>query len=414
MTEIPNIPEFLKQIHIFGVSELTGHIKDRLTSDPNLQHIAVKGEVSNFTKSQAGHIYFSLKDSGSQVRCVSFRSRAERLSYTPKEGDEVIVFGSIDVYPQGGAYQLYVDELFHAGRGELFARYLELKDQLEKEGLFNIERKKPIPEYPHTVGVVTSAKGAAVRDILKIINNRAPHVRIVISPALVQGEEAPSQIIAALEKLLYIHPMPDTVILARGGGSFEDLFCFNDENLARFVAEYPIPIITGVGHETDFTIVDFVSDHRSPTPTAAAHDAVPDRDLLIEEVKQLAVKWYDYLIEGISGYRELVSDIMKRPVFLHPERRWTIFYQEIDNLLERTKKSVFIKIRNAKAEVENILAILDHTNPLKLLEKGYSLTYKLPERHLVTDVDQLKTGDDVTVKLWKGRFNAEIKSTEND
>jgi exodeoxyribonuclease VII large subunit len=140
LTEIPNIPEFLKQIHIFGVSELTGHIKDRLTSDPNLQHIAVKGEVSNFTKSQAGHIYFSLKDSGSQVRCVSFRSRAERLSYTPKEGDEVIVFGSIDVYPQGGAYQLYVDELFHAGRGELFARYLELKDQLEKEGLFNIER----------------------------------------------------------------------------------------------------------------------------------------------------------------------------------------------------------------------------------------------------------------------------------
>lgn len=414
LIEQPDIPEFLGQIHIFSVSELTGKIKQRLTSAPEFQHLALQGEVSNFTKSHAGHIYFSMKDSGAQIKCVSFRSRVERLAYIPKEGDEVIAFGSINVYPQGGAYQLYVDELFHAGRGELFAKYLELKEQLENEGLFDSERKKAIPQFPKCVGIVTSPRGAAVRDILKIIQNLAPHVSVVVSPTVVQGDDAPPQIIEALEKLLRIKNIPETVILARGGGSFEDLFCFNDENLARYIAEYPLPVITGVGHETDFTIVDFVSDLRSPTPTAAAHDAVPDRDIVVEEVKLMASQWRDHLIEGIEGYSEMLQEIMARPVFTRPEHRWAIYSQEIDQLIERSMKAITFRIRNTKGEVEKILEIVDHTNPLKLLEKGYSLTYKMPEMKLITDVGKLAKGEHVRVKLWRGLFDAEVKSTEID
>lgn len=402
----------MEHVQILAVSELTSRIKQTLTSDPELQHIAVKGEVSNFIKSHAGHIYFSLKDSGSQIRCVAFRSRAERLTYVPSEGDEVIIFGSVDIYPQGGSYQLYIDEVFHAGRGELFAKYLELKDMLEKEGLFEPSRKKQIPKFPSRIGIVTSPKGAAVRDILKILSRRAPHVEIVISPSLVQGNEAPSRIIESLEKLLKIFPMPDTVILARGGGSFEDLFCFNDEQLARYVSDYPLPIVTGVGHETDFTLVDFVSDHRSPTPTAAAHDSVPDRDQLRDEVKTLAEKWQGYIHDGIIDYRDLITQIMEKPVFMNPERRWNMFYQEIDQINSRMYRSVANKIRYSKNQVQNIISILDHTNPLNLLDKGYAIVHRASDDKLVRTSADIHTGNDVNVKLGKGGFRATVKSTE--
>ena len=414
MDMMPEIPEFMKQIQIYAVSELTSRIKSALAETPELQHIAVKGEVSNFTKSHAGHIYFSLKDAGSQVRCVSFRSRAERLSYIPKEGDEVIAFGSIDVYPQGGSYQLYVDEMFHAGQGELFAKYLQLKEELEKEGLFDVERKTDIPKYPRLIGVVTSPRGAAVRDILKILLSRAPHVSVVISPSLVQGADAPPRIINALEKLLRLQPAPDTVILARGGGSFEDLFCFNDEQLVRYLSDYPLPVITGVGHESDFTLVDFVSDYRTPTPTAAAHDSVPDRDDLKEEISQLARKWDEYIREGIEGYDELIHQIMSTPVFRHPERQWTNYYQEIDNIRDRINRAFIGKVHRNRIEINSIIAILEHTNPHRLLQRGYALVNKLPDDKLVKRADELNTGDEIRVKLSRGKFTARVETVENE
>ena len=407
------IPDFLAEMHIYSVSELTSIVKDCLTNNPKLKHIAVRGETSNVTKSSAGHIYFSLKDVGSILKCVAFKSRAERLTYIPKEGDEIIVFGSIDVYPQGGAYQLYIDEIFSAGRGELYACYLELKEMLEKEGLFDSSRKKPIPEFPHAIGVVTSPKGAAIRDILKILSRRAPHVCVVISPTLVQGFDAPPKIIEALDRLLQIKPMPETVILARGGGSFEDLFCFNDESLVRYVSDYPIPIITGIGHETDFTIVDFVSDHRSPTPTGAAHDATPDRYLLIDEIFSIAQQWQDYLKEGIKGYKDVISEIMSRAAFQYPERRWMAFYQEIDFIRDRLTRIITSRVASSKSEVQNILAIIDHTNPLKLLEKGYAIAHRVKDDKLLRDVHDLKEDDDVKVRLHKGKFTAKVETTEN-
>lgn len=413
MNTTSDIPDFLAEMHIYSVSELTSIVKDCLTNHPKLKHIAVRGETSNVTKSSAGHVYFSLKDVGSILKCVAFKSRAERLTYIPKEGDEIIVFGSIDVYPQGGAYQLYIDEIFSAGRGELYARYLELKEMLEKEGLFDSSRKKPIPEFPHVIGVVTSPKGAAIRDILKIITRRAPHVCVVISPTLVQGLDAPPKIIEALDRLLQIKPMPETVILARGGGSFEDLFCFNDESLVRYVSDYPIPIITGIGHETDFAIVDFVSDHRSPTPTGAAHDATPDRYLLIDEIISITQQWQDYLKEGIKGYKDVIFEIMSRAAFQHPERRWMAFYQEIDFIRDRLTRIIASRIASSKSEVQNILAIIDHTNPLKLLEKGYAIAHRVRDDKLLRDVRDLKEGDDVKVRLHKGKFTAKVETTEN-
>ena len=414
MTSDFNIPSFLEQIHIYGVSELTSRIKERLTSDPNLIHIAVRGEVSNFTRSSAGHIYFSLKDANATLKCVAFRGRAERITYIPKEGDEIIVFGSIDVYPQGGSYQLYIDEIFSVGRGELFARYIELKAQLEKDGLFDSSRKKLLPKFPLVVGVVTSPKGAAVRDILNILSRRAPHVKIIISPALVQGNDAPPKIVLALDRLLSIHPMPDVVILARGGGSFEDLFCFNDEKLVRYVADYPLPIITGVGHETDFTLVDFVSDHRSPTPTGAAHDAVPERDLLAEEVCEFVSQWRDFLTEGIEGYREAIGELLARPAFQKPERRWLAFYQEIDFVKSRMFRTIMSRIGTAKSEVMNILSIAEHTNPLNLLEKGYAIAYRDADGKLLRDASQVNPGDPVRVRLAKGQIKAKVEKSEQE
>jgi exodeoxyribonuclease VII large subunit len=409
-----DIPSFMDHVQILAVSELASRIKEALTSDPGLQHIAVKGEVSNYTKSHAGHIYFSIKDSGATIRCVAFRSRAERLSYTPTGGDEVIIFGSVDIYPQGGTYQIFIEEIFRAGRGELFAKYLELKDTLEKEGLFEPSRKKIIPMFPSRIGVVTSPKGAAVRDILKILSRRAPHIEVVISPSVVQGNEAPSRIIESLEKLLKIYPMPDIVILARGGGSFEDLFCFNDEQLARYISDYPLPIVTGVGHETDFTLVDFVSDHRSPTPTAAAHDSVPNRDLLRDEVRILAERWQGYIRDGINDYRDLITQTMEKPVFMNPERRWNMFYQEIDQINSRMYRSVAHKLRYSKSQVQNIISILEQTNPLNLLDKGYAIVLRSSDDKLVRTSADIHAGDDVNVKLGKGSFIAMVKTTEID
>jgi exodeoxyribonuclease VII large subunit len=410
---LPEIPEFLAEMKVYSVSELTSIIKDKLANEPKLQHIAVRGEVSNMTKSSAGHIYFSLKDIGSVIKCVAFRSRAERIRFSPREGDEVIVFGSIDVYPQGGSYQLYIDEIFSAGRGELYARYIELKETLEKEGLFDSSRKKPIPEFPHVIGVVTSPKGAAIRDILKILARQAPHIVIVISPTLVQGIDAPPKIIEALDRLLSIDPRPDTVILARGGGSFEDLFCFNDESLVRYISDYPIPIITGVGHETDATLVDYVSDHRSSTPTGAAHDATPDRDMLAEEVISIAQQLADFLKEGIKGYREIIDEIISRSVFQYPERRWMAFYQEIDFIKDRLARTITTRLISNKSEVQNILAILNHTNPMKLLEKGYAIAHRAFDDKLLRDVNDLSEGEQVRVRLHKGKFTAKVERTEN-
>ncbi|MGB4266440.1 MAG: exodeoxyribonuclease VII large subunit, partial [Limnochordia bacterium] len=264
----------MSQPQVITVSELTKMIKAQL-EQPQFSSIAVQGEISNFKHHTSGHMYFSLKDEGSKIKAVMFRSRNARLTFAPQDGDTVIVVGSLGVYEPNGEYQIYADQILPMGVGALHLKFEALKQKLADEGLFALERKKKVPFLPRKIGIITSPTGAAVRDCISVIRRRYPKMDVLVIPAVVQGEAGPASIVAALEQAGKRGDL-DVIILARGGGSIEELWCFNDEDVARAIAACPIPVISGVGHETDFTIADFVADLRAPTPSAAAEMAVPD------------------------------------------------------------------------------------------------------------------------------------------
>ena len=281
------MPLFTPHIPVsWSVTDLTRYLRELLESDELLQDVWVKGEVSNFSRPASGHLYFTLKDSSASLRCVMWRNAVIRQSFTPRDGDAIEVHGSISIYEVGGQYQLYADIFRPAGEGALYQEFLRLKAKLEAEGLFAPERKRPIPPKPKRIGIVTSPTGAALQDMLNTLQRRYPLVEVVLAPTPVQGDEAPARIIAALQNVAEI-AHPDVIILARGGGSIEDLWAFNDERVARAIAASPIPVITGVGHETDFTIADFVADLRAPTPTAAAELATPNQADLRLDLSEL-------------------------------------------------------------------------------------------------------------------------------
>ena len=271
----------------WSVADVNRYLRDLLESDHNLNDLWVKGEVSNFSRPRSGHLYFTLKDEKASLRCVMWRNSAQRQAYLPSDGDLVEVHGSVSVYEVAGQYQLYADTIKPLGEGALFQEFLRLKAKLEAEGLFDEERKRPIPIWPSRIGIVTSPTGAALRDMVDTLRRRYPLVEVILAPSAVQGREAPPEIVAGLQNLNRT-AAPDVILLARGGGSIEDLWAFNDENVARAITASNAPVITGIGHQTDFTIADFVADLRAPTPTAAAELATPNRDdmqLVLAEVK---------------------------------------------------------------------------------------------------------------------------------
>ena len=285
------------------VSELTAYIRELFELDYRLQEVEVSGEISNFTRAASGHLYFTLKDGAAQIKCVMWRSQAERLRFRPAEGDAVLARGRISVYDAGGVYQLYAERLMPAGRGDLALAFERLKEQLAGEGLFDPETKQPIPTFPRKIGIVTSSGAAALRDILTVLQRRNPLVAVLIAPTLVQGDLAPPQIVRAL-RWLDDRDDIDTIIIARGGGSIEDLWAFNDERVARAVFAARHPIISGVGHETDFTITDFVADLRAPTPSAAAELAAPDLSNIRPYIQQTSRALADGLANAIAQRRE--------------------------------------------------------------------------------------------------------------
>jgi exodeoxyribonuclease VII large subunit len=267
----------------WNVSELTQYIKELLEDDPPLQDVWLSGEISNFSRSAAGHIYFTLKDAGAALSCVMWRSVATGLTWRPKQGDAALAHGHISLYSVRGTYQLYVDQLKPAGLGDLHAQYEELKDRLRNEGLFDDERKQRLPSFPKAIGIVTSPGAAALRDVLNVLRRRYPLVQVVLAPTLVQGAQAPPQIVAALQSLDTRDDI-DVILVVRGGGSLEELWAFNDERVARAIADCRHPVVSGVGHETDFTIADFVADRRAPTPSVAAELVVPDQAELRQSI----------------------------------------------------------------------------------------------------------------------------------
>ena len=312
---MPQLPLFLPQIPAsWTVSDLTRYLRELIESDELLQDVWVQGEVSNFSRASSGHVYFTLKDNSASLRCVMWRNTVIRQSFIPRDGDAIEVHGSISVYEAGGQYQLYADIFRLAGEGALYQEFLRLKALLEAEGLFDQERKRPIPLKPKRIGIVTSPTGAALQDMLNTIQRRFPLVEVILAPTPVQGEDSPQAIIKALQDVVRV-ANPDVVIMARGGGSIEDLWAFNDEGVARAIFASPVPIITGVGHETDFTIADFVSDLRAPTPTAAAELATPNQADMRDNLAALSEQLYR-LMQAFFGRDQVCLLLDKKIIAL--------------------------------------------------------------------------------------------------
>ncbi len=391
------------------VSELTAYIRDLFENDFRLQDVELEGEVSNFTQARSGHLYFTLKDANAQLKCVMWRSAAERLRYLPQDGDAVRVHGRISVYEAGGVYQLYADSLQPAGRGDLALAFERLKQRLAEEGLFDAGHKRPIPLFPRKIGIVTSADAAALRDILNVLARRWPLAQVLIAPTLVQGPEAPAQIVRALQWLDGRTDI-DTILVARGGGSLEDLWAFNDERVARAIFAAQHPIICGVGHEVDFTIADFVADLRAPTPSAAAELAVPDKAEVAAQVAALQTRLRASMVDRLHVSRRQVQAQTRQLFLLSPRRRLDSHRQRLDMLAGRLAQAMRQRLAQAQARLALAQAQLQAVGPLATLARGYAIV-RAADGRIVRSAHQVHTSDMIEVQVVDGRFSARVVET---
>lgn len=393
---------------VYTVTEVTLYLKDMIINDDVLSGLTVKGEISNFTESMAGHCYFTLKDSMCQLQCVLFKGARTKMTAPLKEGMQIAARGRIDVYEKQGRYQLIIDSVRVEGSGELFERFMKLKKKLESEGLFDASHKKRIPFFPKTVGVVTSPYGAAVRDIITTVGKRNRSVRMILSPVLVQGIDAPASICAGLEALER-QGEADVIIVARGGGSFEELMPFSDERVARAIYRCPIPVISGVGHETDFSISDMVADLRAPTPTAAAQMAVPDRSELKRRLDLSAGRLTRAVQGRLSHMRTRLQALRSQYFFRHPERRVEMLSQSLDGLIRQMKASVERVIEMKRRDLEELKVKCDAYNPAAILEKGYCIAVTVPGRAVIRGVQELQREQRIQAIFRDGEASLEVK-----
>jgi exodeoxyribonuclease VII large subunit len=438
---------------IWSVSELTGRIRDLLAAE--FADIWVEGEISNCHAAQSGHLYFTLKDAKAQVRCICFRNQVRLLKFRPEDGLHVTVRGSVGVYEPRGEYQVYVEYIEPVGMGALQLAFEQLKKRLEAEGLFDAARKKPLPVLPRRIGLVTSPRGAAVRDVLRILLRRFPNVHLILYPVRVQGEGAARDIVEAIG-YFNLQKMVDVIVLARGGGSLEDLWAFNEEAVARAIAAATIPIISGVGHETDFTIADFVADVRASTPSAAAEIVVRTRQEFDHHVAQLQQKMYQRMRYLLLEWRHRLQELAAHPGFRRLEDLLRVYRQQADEFIGRlalalqgrlerarrrftvaeTRIAAFdlraritaLRLRleqrsgDLRARVERFLVLkrqrmerlrlqLDERSPLRVLERGYAIVYDAAG-NVVRAAEQVGIGDEVAVQLARGRLAAEVKKKE--
>jgi exodeoxyribonuclease VII large subunit len=442
-----------------SVIALTKYIKRKFDADPHLQDVHVRGEISNFKQHSSGHMYFTLKDDKARILAVMFSSQSRAMKFSPENGLKVVVKGDISVYEPSGQYQIYIKEMRPDGIGELFLAYEQLKKRLESEGLFSIEQKKPIPSYPKTVGVITSPTGAAIRDIITTIKRRYPIANILVLPALVQGENAAPSIARAIEKANKMDEI-DVLIVGRGGGSIEELWAFNEELVARAIFQSLVPVISAVGHETDFTIADLVADMRAPTPTAAAELAVPHIDELMERLLQRKTR----MLQSMSGryrYEKQRLDRAQRSyAFRYPQRLYEQKLEHVDKLTESlfrgasrlmdVKKGQHeiiqkrlvrnhprIALREAESrfdrsqkdmgramiqiflkkqtQFEKVISTLQALSPLKIMDRGYSLVYS-EDNVLIKSINQVKENEPLQIQLTDGSLLCNvtnIKESEN-
>lgn len=387
------------------VTQLNKYLKDRFDEDENLGAILVKGEISNFKNHYTGHLYFTLKDENSLIKCIMFKSYAERLAFKPKDGMKVMVFGSVSVFERDGVYQIYVKSMMEDGMGDLHEQFEQLKAKLEAEGLFDESHKKPIPLYPKVVGVLTSQTGAVIRDIINVSTRRNPNVYIRLLPVPVQGPGAAEKIAEKI-KVMNEKKLADVLIIGRGGGSLEDLWPFNEEIVARAIYDSELPIISAVGHETDFTIADFVADLRAPTPSAAAELAVPDVYELKQKINNYQNRYRLALKKKIELMRLRYEKCMKSRVFTDPLRKIRDMDVTLDSYVQRLENKMKIIHKDSQSAYIKLVSKLDTLSPLKTLTRGYSLTEK--DNKIVKSAKELKKDDKVKLKFSDGEKDAII------
>ncbi len=411
-----------------SISALTRYLKYKFDSDDNLRQIFLKGEISNLKIHSTGHLYFSLKDENSKINAIMFSTNARRLTFKPVEGTNVLVVGRVSIYEQTGNYQIYVDDMQEDGVGNLYVQYEKLKAELAKEGLFDQSKKKKIPKMPSKIGIITAPTGAAIRDILSTIKRRFPLTETYLFPALVQGENAAPDIVKKLKQADNFGV--DLIILGRGGGSIEDLWAFNEEIVARAIYEAKTPIISAVGHEVDFTIADFVADLRAPTPTGAAEMAVVNRTDVINELNHLKIRLNEALLSKVNVLKIALENIKSNYILNNPVIMYENKKQVVDNLLEKIKTLIYYKITNYNLKLDHlkksyilnhpeelykkkslkldkIITSLELLNPLSVLKRGYTLTYKNDK--VVRNIKDLKVDDIITIKFKEGIVKANIK-----
>lgn len=393
---------------VLSVSQLNRYIKMNFDADENLANIFISGEISNFTNHyRTGHLYFTLKDDSAAVRAVMFNSSAKRLKFMPEDGMKVIARGRVSVYEASGQYQLYVDDMQPDGVGALNLAYEQLKEKLQKEGLFSELHKKPLPPYPEKVGVITSPTGAAVRDIINVLGRRFPYAEIVFCPVLVQGEGAHLQLTDAVN-LFNSERAADVIIIGRGGGSIEDLWEFNDEGLARAVYNSDIPVISAVGHETDFTICDFVADMRAPTPSAAAELAVPDANELQYALSALKNRMFLNVSSGIADRRSRLEYLTSKGALKSPDEMLSNRSQRLDTAFSKMLSSYENRIGGKKVEFISAATALSKLDPMSVLMRGFAFVSDKSGKNVYSS-QALAKGDKINVRFHDGSAVCEVK-----
>lgn len=389
------------------VTDLNEYIKNKIDGDEMLNNVLVKGEISNFKNHYTGHMYFTLKDENSLIKCVMFKSYTTHLSFMPKDGMKVMVLGSVAVFERDGVYQIYAKAMKEDGLGSLYTAYEELKKKLEQEGLFAESHKKKIPFMPKTIGVLTSNTGAVIRDIINVSTRRNPGVHIRLYPVPVQGPGAAEKIAEGI-KFMNENKLADVLIIGRGGGSLEDLWPFNEEIVARAIYDSELPIISAVGHETDFTIADFVADLRAPTPSAAAELAVANIEDVRETLKLYNNRYKVALKKKIELMRLSYEKCMARPAYKKPTQKINEQYMVIDMKVKALQNSMMLKLKEAKTSFVKETAKLDSLSPLKTLTRGYSIVTKQESGKVIKSVDDLNSGEKVNLRLSDGQKTATI------